>query len=143
MQPVKTTAENSIKHNIVDITELLTNIGSEELILKLEANIPEDRTGPAVAMIDNIKLLISTDDPDIILYPNPATDKLTLKLTQVNETISELLIYNANGLLVKKKNFEDKDTFSEFIDLDGTNTGLHYLKIITDKAIYTKHLIIR
>jgi uncharacterized Ntn-hydrolase superfamily protein len=65
----------------------------------------------------------------IKVFPNPASDKLTISGLQF--TINEIEIYNSLHELVKKIKVEEKDTV---IDLSELPAGIYFLKATNDKG---------
>ena len=75
---------------------------------------------------------------DIIIYPNPAYDKITIKNN--NESIYEIQILNIQGQLMKKTN---KLISSSCIDISGLDKGTYILKLTNEEEIIYKKLIKR
>ncbi|MGY6648599.1 CUB domain-containing protein [Wenyingzhuangia sp. IMCC45574] len=138
---------NKLKnHSIKDITNSLRDLKNIDVILKIEAIIPEESTGPAKAMIDNVKLNITSvsenSSSNIYITPNPAVNMIKIMSLQQNETISDFFIYHLNGSIVKNEKFLNNSLTEQVINLELLSNGVYYLKVITNKNSYVKQLII-
>jgi len=95
-------------------------------------------------MIDNISICLGcgnclgineAENKELIsIFPNPATDELTIE-TQLT---SEIEISNLEGQVVKK--FEVNDGKLS-IDISDLNSGIYIIRVQTDKGITTKKFI--
>ncbi|KQO34329.1 pectate lyase [Flavobacterium sp. Leaf82] len=70
----------------------------------------------------------------VILYPNPVTN--TLYLSNVNQKVEQILVYNLSGLLVKSAG---KDT--ESIDLNQLIPGTYLVKVSTNEGSFTQTIL--
>ncbi|MFA6923373.1 MAG: YCF48-related protein [Bacteroidales bacterium] len=74
---------------------------------------------------------------DIMLYPNPVADKLTLELPQTSKQ-STITIYNINGAeLIKQQAITNKTQ----IDISTLPSGIYFVKLITDKTVEVRKII--
>lgn len=64
-----------------------------------------------------------------VIYPNPTTGKLNLKLNQ-NETVKSVQIYDQSGKLISNQ-----------LDLSQSPKGIYTVKIKTSKGIYSEKII--
>jgi len=74
---------------------------------------------------------------NVSVFPNPATDKLTILQNTFEFNIVE--IYNINGHLVFKKSMNSS---REMIDISNFSKGIYYLKFFGDKSSQIKKLLI-
>jgi endoglucanase len=74
------------------------------------------------------------DKDNIFVYPNPATSSFTIN--NVNEASVE--VYSSTSQLVLKTTVIGKESIS----LKDISAGLYYVKIISNKAVVTKSLIV-
>ncbi len=77
----------------------------------------------------------------LIIYPNPATESLTLTLSKGEGTITQINsveIIDMHGKTVFKKN-----KYSGKIDLSELNSGIYILAIYNKEKVYHKKLIIQ
>jgi hypothetical protein len=73
---------------------------------------------------------------DIILYPNPAHDHLTIE-NRSNESLGQLKIYDASGRLIYKEFISNAKAF---IDIKDYSTGVYYLRNGRSAPLkFTKH----
>jgi hypothetical protein len=76
-----------------------------------------------------------SDENSIHVYPNPFTDKFTLKLIEENSIVK---IYNSFGTeILKVESYKPECD----IDLIGFSCGVYYLQIKTKKGIVSKTII--
>ena len=89
---------------------------------------------PAQSLYGNdyfVKIYFSPESLDedeaqqVEIYPNPAKDQLTIKA----ENIANVMMFNAVGQKVFEKAF---DASEATINLDGFDTGIYMVKIVTD-----------
>ena len=85
----------------------------------------------------NTKELQIADKSDILVYPNPATDKIFIKTELLEPGI--ISVYNIKGDLVLYKQFDFTDRIE--LDIELLNSGIHFLAIKTDKKIYRKKFV--
>jgi len=64
-------------------------------------------------------------DGDILVYPNPADDQITIKMNDFNEIVTEVLIYDSYGRLVKN----NKINREAIIDISTLKSGIYFIKI--------------
>lgn len=72
---------------------------------------------------------------ELIIYPNPVTNTITIKNKSHNPIIS-IIIYDVLGRLVLEKNNP-----SNHLDISKLDSGLLFLTIETDKGVFTKKII--
>lgn len=72
-----------------------------------------------------------------IVYPNPATDKVSIESIDASAELKSVDIYDITGKRLKSINYE---TFSQTksIDIADLPSGMYVLTIQTDKAVITK-----
>ncbi len=78
------------------------------------------------------------NEKGIIVYPNPT--KGDVNITTQGEKINSYSLYNVNGQLLLKS--EKLKTMSEKINLSGFSKGVYIIKIITNKNVYSKKIIV-
>ena len=74
---------------------------------------------------------------NIVVYPNPTIDQIQVKGFEAN-TSCEFILFDMNGLKVKKGNIENNST----IDLEDLSGGSYYLVLKNTKSS-KKFLIIK
>ena len=92
--------------------------------------------------ITGINETISTDQNGILLFPNPATNKLEIVLNKKTNEWTELKVFDNLGRLVLYQNgLNNLQTIS--LDVSKLNEGLYFLNIIADnKEKYYSNFII-
>lgn len=74
----------------------------------------------------------SVENNEVILYPNPAMDKITIQATNLIDTIEII-----NNLGQKIRHLNPENNLVE-IDVTGIQVGIYFLKIISDNFTTTK-----
>ena len=77
--------------------------------------------------------LDNKDYPTLNIYPNPTKDILSI---ETNLSLTEISILNLNGRLIYTS-FEHKDK----IDISHLPSGIYFIKVISDKGVFTKKVI--
>lgn len=75
---------------------------------------------------------------NVELYPNPVANELSV--SALNELISEVIISDSAGKIVKKQSFLSQNTI-EKINVSDLAQGLYFVKVISDKNTYVSKLI--
>ncbi len=83
--------------------------------------------------VDENDLMIT----DIFLYPNPATEFVTIKA----DNIKSIRVLNSEGMLIFDKKYDAKNDIT--VDVGGFATGLYFLNIETNNGVTDKKLLIR
>ena len=73
------------------------------------------------------------------IYPNPATNKISIDLNELKDQSGEVRIVSSSGQVVYRNNLSQA---SNQIELDEKGKGLYVVQIICQWGIYTKKLII-
>lgn len=76
-----------------------------------------------------------TENGDVLVYPNPVTDKLNIKSTDTN--IEKIEILDMCGRVYYSDSFNPFDS----IDVSGLSTGLYTIKLITDKGEISQRIV--
>ncbi len=75
---------------------------------------------------------------DIVLYPNPTSEALTIRLPQ-NTNSAYVELYNLNGQLVIEKHINNQDMK---IDLSFLSKGMYHVKVTTSVNVVSQNLMI-
>ncbi|MEP7092517.1 MAG: T9SS type A sorting domain-containing protein, partial [Flavobacterium sp.] len=75
---------------------------------------------------------------NVEMYPNPVENELTV--SALNELISEVIISDSAGKIVKKQSFLSQNAV-EKINVSNLTQGLYFVKVISDKNTYVSKLI--
>lgn len=123
-----------------------TNLDSTALDLKIKIRDYNDNSSiyvisPAI-LIDDFVItdieapLRESDDLGIGIYPNPATNRLTIQNNE-NIKISSITIMDATGKLIKQYN-----SSKSHIDISDIEQGVYFVKLIGGGKVLTKKIII-
>ena len=78
------------------------------------------------------------EDLSVLIYPNPASNKLTVDLGDLNGVYTALKLYDSSSKLV----FEKKSTSILTIDVSGFAKGMYSLELSTDEHVLRSQVII-
>jgi hypothetical protein len=78
-----------------------------------------------------------TDNCKINIYPNPATDKITISGNMLTEN-ANIKIYSVSGNLVSEFSYDENE-----INLSNLQKGIYFISIKAESNIYTKKIIIQ
>jgi hypothetical protein len=89
-------------------------------------------------IVNKTTTAISTVDSDdkILIYPNPATDKVVVKVPFSGKYL--LKVTDISGRIIKEVKSNNRQIT---IDLSSENPGVYYFKFIIDKEQFTKSVI--
>ena len=91
---------------------------------------------------DQLGLTTSTEEiedrpnPSIVLYPNPATDDITVRSNTIDAY--DIIIYDMMGRLMLTSTV---DNYTKRIDIAGLPSGHYYVQMVTKGETYTTKLI--
>ena len=78
----------------------------------------------------------------INLYPNPTKGIIELNFSEPSAKIENIKLYNILGKEMKKISFDKLNQKEYKIDLSLQENGFYFLKIQTDKKLFTKQIIL-
>ena len=90
-------------------------------------------------IITGVQNEITSYPAELVLYPNPAQDHITIEISS-SENIQSAKLSNMHGRLVKKQDFGSGS--KTMMDVYDVPNGLYLVKIISDKNIYSNKVII-
>jgi len=82
--------------------------------------------------------------PEVTLYPNPFTDKLTVNFKLPFSDKIKVYVYNSNGSLVNRygsNNLHLQGNCSFDLDVTNLKTGVYMLKVIDNNQFYTTKIL--
>lgn len=80
------------------------------------------------------------DDALFEIYPNPASDRVTIKLTSRQKGNKELVCFNGLGSIVKQEAFDRDDLTFSVADLPG---GVYFLQLVIDKQTASSKILVK
>ena len=104
---------------------LTLSVSDGALTTKAEVNV-----GVAVGVQDNL-------EPAMRIYPNPASEKLTLELVNIPGNSSIVSIYDLTGGLIYNKQLSSEMTE---IDISAFNDGLYFIKVVSEDYTFTQRV---
>ncbi len=111
-----------------NVCDFANQIGSELIIDKMKFVYP---TG-----INNAKGLNNLTN----IYPNPASNKITLDINHLNNSDSKINIYNVTGKLIRVETLSQNQ---QQIDIGDLSNGIYIVEIKTKEWIEKQKLIIQ
>lgn len=84
---------------------------------------------------------LSDENTDINIYPNPFLDEIVIKHSRVINDISEISLFDMQGILIMQKVYSNSNSDSYTIDLRGIACGLYYIKFVSGNEIYFQKII--
>ncbi len=98
--------------------------------------------------LQEIESLSKVDEPieeSFKIFPNPATHKLFVKSSQINDSQANLALYNLNGLQVRSYNLDTSYNQTHELNINGLPTGIYILRIISKNGglLKTERIIIK
>lgn len=96
--------------------------------------------GPAACAVPNLGAdKFMKIEQNIMLFPNPATDRLTIDLgnNELETDVQNIAVYNMNSKLILKTN-----KFKSNIDIKSLSKGTYFVKIQFSNSVVTKKLIV-
>jgi len=100
---------------------------------------------------DRLKKLIGTDNritgclmppPNILLFPNPCDNHVTLSLSDFIPGAYHVILLNQTGQTIHKQLFANNSTNHQIhLDLSPESSGIYFIKVETDHYVQFKKLI--
>ena len=90
-------------------------------------------------VVDNVGVMENSNDLDVVIYPNPATEQINITLGEVSNQGCKLTIFNSLGAEVYQQSLNSKTTVVRTSKL---NTGVYFVKITNSKYTAIKRLVI-
>ena len=108
--------------------------------IRITASATVTSSNNTIVMVEDMNMYKTfpeeMEEGDIMVYPNPATDKIRLSVTGAEE--GEVYIYSSTGQLM----FEGREMdLSESINVSNFEKGLYIIKIIAGGELHTSKLI--
>ena len=74
----------------------------------------------------------------MLVYPNPASHKLTIELGDLNGVSTAIKLYDSSSKLV----FEKQSASTLIIDVSGFSQGMYSLELATGEQVFRSQVII-
>ncbi|MDP2194219.1 MAG: T9SS type A sorting domain-containing protein, partial [Alphaproteobacteria bacterium] len=82
-----------------------------------------------------------TIESTITIYPNPATNKISIATNNNLQGETTICIFNMNGALLQQKIFQSQNLIE--LDVSTLPKGFYLVKIQSNKGIETKKLVVQ
>ncbi|MBK6643467.1 MAG: T9SS type A sorting domain-containing protein [Bacteroidetes bacterium] len=114
--------------------EKFITMGWETFLLSKHIPIVASRIGQQP--IVNQPLLAISNKSELLVFPNPTTGLLTIRLSDQELKLSQIEIYNSMGDLVISKQIENNNYL---LDMTPYNQGIYFIRGMDEsKKYYTK-----
>ncbi len=90
--------------------------------------------------IENNRMTNDKNDIEVI-YPNPASDKITFDFIKANNSNVQFFVYNSQGKLVNNSNFS-KGNYRQDLDVSKFPNGIYLINAIIGKETIIKKFIV-
>lgn len=105
---------------------IMNDCGTDTITLDLPLNVPA----------------INMKGEDVTIYPNPATEKITVQFTDNQNKYSSFEIVNSIGVIVLKQNEINLNNSKMNIDIQSLPSGNYIIRLIGDQARVNKPFVI-
>jgi hypothetical protein len=95
--------------------------------------------GFEVILVNGINFV--SDDINLNIYPNPASDYITLNSKMKESNNIHINLVDLNGKVIRTIKKENINSFNEKIDIKNLSNGIYNVVIKIDNKIYTKKII--
>jgi choice-of-anchor B domain-containing protein len=91
-----------------------------------------------------IEDLTITDLQDVEIFPNPASNKTTIRYSTNNKSNVDIQIYDILGNLIYSvpEGIKPKGIYDFILNTEGLNKGIYFVKLMAGSATKTKKLVI-
>jgi hypothetical protein len=79
-----------------------------------------------------------SQDNDIMVFPNPSDDFITIKINNLYENSTEVDIYDSYGRLAMNRHFIQETK----LDISSLPSGIYYLKILSERTYAIRKIIV-
>ncbi|NOU46177.1 MAG: T9SS type A sorting domain-containing protein [Bacteroidales bacterium] len=79
-----------------------------------------------------------SEDNDIMVFPNPSDDHITLKINNIHERSIEVNIFDSLGRIVMNSNFNQETD----LDISSLPSGIYYIKIFSEEINEIRKIIV-
>ncbi|RYZ33838.1 MAG: PKD domain-containing protein [Sphingobacteriales bacterium] len=84
---------------------------------------------------------LSKDDADIMIYPNPATDRIAIDSRNSNVAMKDIMVFNALGSLVYQHKAESAQHHQ--LSVSGFASGIYSVRIVTERGYVNRKIVVR
>lgn len=111
--------------------------GTQDIwLLKTDSLLCEYQSCPIAYLA--VKEYVNNFNENISVYPNPANDKITISLSEPNNSLGVIKLFDIQG----KELFSEKTESNSFVlSLRQFNSGIYFLEIKKDFNSVTKKII--
>lgn len=112
-------------------------------IIQLVETDPNGCNGDTISLpvqINIINTVHSIGNTNVTVYPNPATDQLTISINDKQSDYLQLLISDPLGRIIKSEIIKNMETT---VDIKELHTGLYFIKIMDGDLLYYSQSILK
>jgi hypothetical protein len=108
-----------------------------------------DSLQKSIRITNNLRLIAPQQDSIVYLdftemmaYPNPTSDEITVNIGLTREEAIELVVFDAFGKLVWKKHLSDDDLYEETINVQHLPSGIYFIRAKALNRIHTLKMVV-
>lgn len=83
---------------------------------------------------------LSKDDADVMIYPNPTADMVSIDLKNDKVKMQEVMVFNTLGAVVYQQKVTNSQHHS--LSVNGFSSGIYSIRILTDKGFIKRKLVV-
>lgn len=132
-----------------DILSELSAYAGQTVVLNFIAYVPEESTGPAKAMLDNVSVIVdgilsnsnkSLENKDLMVYPIP--NKGSFTINNLNDGLIEMVeIFDVSGRIIEKEKMKTPLRKVD-INMQNVTSGVYFIKILIEGSKYIKRIVV-
>ncbi|MCR4965290.1 MAG: T9SS type A sorting domain-containing protein, partial [Bacteroidales bacterium] len=122
------------------LTDLVANVTYEANVVAHCSNGLNSDPSNTVTFETNNNGVQTYLEKSVNLYPNPATEMVSVAVSDANIQISSVEVYNVYGQLINVIESNDNPLR---INVSGMADGMYYVRVTTDNGVVTKNFVKR
>jgi hypothetical protein len=123
---------------------LYTATGMYNVCLTATGECDENTTCQMVRAWNGVGINENNGANNISIYPNPASNLLTIEADGVNGNVMSVEISNISGQIVMNSQLNDFNGYAkEQLDISELTKGVYFVKIYTNEVTTTKRLVVQ
>jgi hypothetical protein len=89
----------------------------------------------------DITNIFKTPETHFTIYPNPATNKITITTAGKSQGEIQVIIFSINGQVIQSDKFQNADRFE--MDVSTMQKGIYLLRIQSNEGVETQKLVLQ
>lgn len=92
----------------------------------------------ALDTVNTVGIKESSKDLSFQVYPNPFTEKITIRSEKPSEIISKVVLFDCTGQVIYEEQIDKVD--AELIFMENFKSGIYFLKVYTSENFFMKKI---